>query len=86
MRQSLLQSFQQMYIIDLHGSLKPKEIPPKGIIDQNVFDIMKGTAITILIKKNGLEKQVYFGDVWGRRIEKYKLCAEAGFLELAVKK
>ena len=85
MRRSLMKSFQQIHIVDLHGSSKPKETAPSGLANENVFDIMKGVAITLLIKRADLEPGVWFGDVWGRRLEKYKVCAEADYHSLAPK-
>jgi hypothetical protein len=86
MRQSLLKSFQQVHIVDLHGSSKPKENAPDGFENENVFDIMKGVAITILVKKRGLKSGVWFGDVWGRRLEKYEICAASGYAALATER
>ena len=74
MRQSLLRTFDEMYLLNLHGSNKPKEIPPEGIADQNVFDIQQGVAIGIFVKHlNGVKQDcaVYYADVWGLRNEKY---------------
>ena len=51
MRQSLLQTFDDIYVLDLHGNSKKKETCPDGSKDQNVFDIQQGTAISIFIKK-----------------------------------
>lgn len=76
MRQSLMQTFDQMYFIDLHGSVKKKEHTPDGGNDENVFDIEPGVAISILVKKAGLEKKVYRADFWGTRENKYMLCVE----------
>jgi len=75
MRQSLARSFDQIYIIDLHGSTKPKERSPDGSLDGNVFDIQKGVAILILIKNSSLQKAVLYKDVWGSRIHKYEWAA-----------
>jgi hypothetical protein len=83
MRQSLLNSFQQIHIVDLHGSSKPKENTPYGIENENVFDIMKGVAIALFIKKPGLDPGVWFGDVWGRRLQKYEMCAASNYATLA---
>ncbi|KEO90257.1 hypothetical protein EH31_09205 [Erythrobacter longus] len=70
MRQSLLDTFDQIYVIDLHGSSKKKEVSPDGSPDQNVFDIMQGVAIIVAAKLNR-EKQmpatVRHLDVWGSR-------------------
>ncbi|HLL79636.1 MAG TPA: hypothetical protein VKT25_09060, partial [Ktedonobacteraceae bacterium] len=42
MRQSLMNTFDHLYLLNLHGSSKPKEVPPAGMTDQNVFDIQQG--------------------------------------------
>jgi predicted helicase len=70
MRQSLMQSFEQIYILDLHGSTKPKEPVPDDLENENVFDIQKGVCITICIKKKGLPKTTRFAEFWGNRISK----------------
>ncbi|MGI8951138.1 MAG: type ISP restriction/modification enzyme [Chitinophagaceae bacterium] len=72
MRQSLMNSFDQMYFIDLHGNNKKKEKTPEGNRDENVFDIEQGVAISILIKKKGLVKKIFHTDWWGTRETKYK--------------
>jgi len=77
MRQSLSRSFEQIYILDLHGSTKPKEPSPDGVANENVFDIQKGVAISLLVKKPGAEKGIWFAEMWGSRLEKYKATAEA---------
>ena len=83
MRQSLLNSFHQIHVIDLHGSTKPREAIPENTINENVFDIMKGVAITLFIKNENLERGVWHGDIWGRRLEKYQFCAAADYSEAA---
>jgi len=50
MRQSLLQTFDKIYVLDLHGNSKKKEVAPDGSKDENVFDIEVGTAITLFIR------------------------------------
>ena len=39
MRWSLLQAFDEIYTLDLHGNSKKKETAPDGGKDENVFDI-----------------------------------------------
>jgi type I restriction-modification system DNA methylase subunit len=51
MRKHLLESFDKIYILDLHGNAKKKEAAPDGSSDQNVFDIMQGVSINIFVKK-----------------------------------
>ena len=51
MRQHLLQTFNEIYILNLHGNSKKKEtIPGSGAADKNVFDIQQGVAIGIFVK------------------------------------
>lgn len=53
MRYSLMQTFDEIYILNLHGSTLKKERTPEGGKDENVFDIQPGVAITFLIKLGG---------------------------------
>jgi len=70
MRQSLMQTFDDIYILDLHGNSKKKEKCPDGSEDKNVFDIMQGVAIGIFVKrtksKEGLAT-VHHTELWGKR-------------------
>ena len=50
MRHSLLKSFDKIYILDLHGNVRKKEISPDGSKDENVFDIMQGVSINIFVR------------------------------------
>lgn len=52
MRQSLMQSFDEIYLLDLHGNSLKKEKCPDGSKDENVFDIQQGVAIALFIKKH----------------------------------
>jgi len=51
MREELMKAFDKIYILDLHGNAKKKEVCPDGSTDQNVFDIMQGVSINIFVKK-----------------------------------
>ena len=42
MRRHLLQTFDKIYVLDLHGNAKKKEVSPDGSADKNVFDIHAG--------------------------------------------
>ncbi|MBP6927395.1 MAG: N-6 DNA methylase [Caldisericia bacterium] len=50
MRQSLLETFDEIYVLDLHGNAKKKEACPDGSKDENVFDIQQGVAIGLFVK------------------------------------
>lgn len=56
MRQSLMKTFDKIYVLDLHGNAKKKETAPDGSKDENVFDIQQGVAIGIFIKDGSREK------------------------------
>jgi predicted helicase len=77
MRQSLMNSFDQIYIVNLNGNAKQEMKLPDGITkDENVFDIEQGVAISLFIKHKGLKKKVCYADFWGARKNKYKTCLE----------
>ncbi|RLA91823.1 MAG: hypothetical protein DRG69_09715, partial [Deltaproteobacteria bacterium] len=73
-----METFDEIYILNLHGSLRIGEKTPEGGKDENVFDIQQGVAIAIYVKlEKGLkEKRVYYADVWGLGKEKYKYLFE----------
>ncbi|WP_339886031.1 type ISP restriction/modification enzyme [Polaribacter vadi] len=75
MRWNLLKTYDKIYTIDLHGNTKKKEVCPDGSIDQNVFDIMQGVAITIFVKTDKKQKNelgtVFHYDLFGKRELKY---------------
>lgn len=75
MRKSLLETFDSIYILDLHGNAKKKETDIDGSTDQNVFDIMQGVSINLFVKKEKKSTkqfaQVFFFDLFGKREFKY---------------
>ncbi|SRR5579875_136162 len=73
MRQSLMNSFGEIYILDLHGNSLKKEKCPDGSKDENVFDIQQGVAIALFIKKKDKDRtgKVYHSELWGLRGKKY---------------
>ncbi|HNQ43198.1 MAG TPA: DNA methyltransferase, partial [Candidatus Cloacimonadota bacterium] len=54
MRQSLMQTFDEIYVLDLHGNSLKKEKAADGGKDENVFDIRQGTAIVLMLKVGSL--------------------------------
>ena len=74
MRKSLMKCFDKIYIVDLHGSSKRKEVAPDGSKDENVFDIQQGVSINIFVKLR--EKvdtcKVYHHELYGTRQKKYE--------------
>ena len=76
MRKHLLETFDKIYILDLHGNAKKKEVCSDGSPDQNVFDIMQGVSINIFVKTSNKKKtelgEVYHFDLQGKRNHKYE--------------
>jgi predicted helicase len=74
MRWRLLKTFDLIYVIDLHGNSKKKEVCPDGSVDENVFDIQPGVSINIFIKYGKTKKTdlatIKHVDVYGSRVEK----------------
>ncbi|MBP8718124.1 MAG: N-6 DNA methylase [Candidatus Atribacteria bacterium] len=80
MRQSLMKTFEEIYILDLHGNSLKKETAPDGGKDENVFDIRQGVAIALLVKnKDKKEPVIYHADLYGLREEKYNWLNENEF-------
>ncbi|HOK54387.1 MAG TPA: hypothetical protein PKV43_07965, partial [Armatimonadota bacterium] len=72
MRQSLMATFDEIYVLDLHGNAKKKETSPDGSKDENVFDIQQGTAIILMVKNiDTKEKKVYHHELFGLRQIEY---------------
>jgi predicted helicase len=73
MRQSLMNTFTDIYILNLHGNAKKKEVAPDGGKDENVFDIQQGVAICLLVKKpdETAPARIHYADLWGLREGKY---------------
>lgn len=73
MRQALLEGFDEIYILNLHGDSKKRERAPDGGKDENVFDIQQGVAIGIFVKHRSAAKKsgarVHFHELWGVREE-----------------
>jgi very-short-patch-repair endonuclease len=79
MRQSLMNTFTDIYILNLHGNSKKKEVAPDGGKDENVFDIQQGVTIGIFAKDPGKTgpATVYYADLWGLREGKYHTLLES---------
>lgn len=89
MRFSLLKSFDKIYILDLHGNARKKELSPDGSKDENVFDIMQGVSINIFIKNASSQAKansaishskslakLYHYNLYGKRTDKYNFLYE----------
>ena len=76
MRWHLMQTFDEIWTLNLHGNTKKKEVAPDGGKDECVFNIMQGVAITLFVKKGGVAAKnakgakVYYADLWGKKKDK----------------
>lgn len=89
MRWNLLNAFDKIYTINLHGNNKKKEVCPDGSPDENVFDIQQGVSINLFVKtgeKKATELgKVYYYDLYGKREDKYAFLEKTPFAEVEYK-
>ncbi|WP_121029363.1 type ISP restriction/modification enzyme [Helicobacter pylori] len=77
LRRSLLECYDELYILNLHGNARKKEETPQGAKDENVFNIMQGVSINLFVKNPQVVKQkIHYYDVYGQRAEKYAFLAQ----------
>ncbi len=77
LRHSLLECYDELYILNLHGDARKKEKTPQGADDENVFNIKQGVSINLFVKKAQTTKQkIHYYDVYGERAEKYAFLAQ----------
>ncbi len=77
LRRSLLECYDELYILNLHGNARKKEKTPQGADDENVFNIKQGVSINLFVKKAQTTKQkIHYCDVYGQRAEKYAFLAQ----------
>ncbi|GAA9885001.1 DNA methyltransferase [Helicobacter pylori] len=77
LRRSLLECYDELYILNLHGNARKKEETPQGAKDENIFNIMQGVSINLFVKKAQTTKQkIHYYDVYGERAEKYAFLAQ----------
>ncbi|HWM95136.1 MAG TPA: type ISP restriction/modification enzyme [Thermoanaerobaculia bacterium] len=88
LRRSLMDSFEEIYVLDLHGNRRKREVSPDGARDENVFDIEQGVSILLAVKfdpvpplpdplpRSGGEgarlARVYRADLYGNRAKKLR--------------
>ncbi|MDZ7691605.1 MAG: type ISP restriction/modification enzyme [Balneolaceae bacterium] len=73
MRKNLLKCFDDIFILDLHGSSMKNEVALDGSKDENVFDIQQGVSINLFVKNNNSNNlaRIFHSDCYGKRDEKY---------------
>ena len=73
MRWHLATTFNKIYVLDLHGNAKKKEVALNGSKDQNVFDIMQGVSIILAVKTKNTKQlaDVHHSELFGTRQHKF---------------
>ena len=74
MRFALLATFEQCFLLDLHGNAKKRERAPDGSNDENVFDIQQGVALGLFVKMPAKRRasRVHHAELWKLRERKYE--------------
>ena len=74
MRQCLLNTFTDLFVIDLHGNRKKHEQTPSGMLDENVFAIEQGVAVGIFARLPGRQSAgtITHAELWGREGDKFR--------------
>ena len=67
MRRKLMQTFDEIYILDLHGNVNKGERCPDGSLDFNIFNIKNvGVCIALFVKTGKkIDSKVYFKEIFG---------------------
>ncbi len=77
LRRSLLECYDELYILNLHGNARKKEKTTQGAKDENVFNIKQGVSINLFVKNPQTTNQkIHYYDVYGERAEKYAFLAQ----------
>ena len=90
MRFRLMETFDKITVVDLHGNSKRPEVSNNGGTDQNVFDIQQGVALILAVKTRitpqqrirGKNNKISLGsiqhaDIWGTREEKNQILSSS---------
>ena len=79
MREELTKTFDEIYILNLHGNSNIGETCPDGSKDENVFDIKQGVSISFFVKTGKKKNEnigIYYFSSQGLREKKYEFLYE----------
>lgn len=73
MRDSLLETFRAIWVLDLHGHLAKGEVGSKGLKEENVFDIVQGVSLFLGKRTHSSTNNctVFHAEIYGSRTGKY---------------
>lgn len=85
MRLHFRETFDAIYVVNLHGDANKKEKSPDGSPDKNVFDIKQGVSILIAVKRGSSRSlaRVWHADFYGTRESKYNRLLQSGLSTVA---
>ena len=75
MRKHLMETFDEIYILDLHGSTTKREKALDGGKDENVFAIQQGVSINLFVKTTGAHSaraRVHHAELLGTQAYKFE--------------
>jgi predicted helicase len=83
LRRSLMLTFEEIYVLDLHGNRRKREKAPGGGLDEGVFPgVAQAAAVLFLVKRPGLPKRIFRADLYGSRRAKLRALGERGLSAL----
>jgi predicted helicase len=86
MRNNLINIYDKIYILNLHGDDKKKKSISKKVKDENVFDIQQGVSINLFIKNKEVSKskrQLFYYSLIGKRCAKYEFLSQKKLEEIS---
>jgi hypothetical protein len=76
LRYSLINSFNKVWITELHGSASRSSAKSREVFDQNVFEIQQGVAVGIFLHDDTNAISVSHEELFGPRADKYSWLQE----------
>ena len=85
MRKALLEEFSNIYVINLKGQIRRRTREQATVEGGNVFDIMTGVAITLLVKDEGFSEKgtLHYLDIGDKLSKKEKIEKLSGWKSIA---
>ena len=81
MRSSLMETFDELYFLNLHGNLRTRSPSVNGDRDENVFDVQAGVCVSFMVKLPRATGKctVQYADVLGSRRHKFNILTESSW-------
>jgi len=80
MRKNLIETFDKLYIVNLHGDTRKGELRSDGSSDENVFDIQQGVSLNVFVRNKKRKRkemaEVFYSGILDSRKNKYNFLNE----------